>query len=51
VARSYESRFGVVVSFRVRAESLEEAREKVKELIEHGQAVHDGDVQWDWAQG
>ena len=45
----YESKFGVSVSFRVRAESLEEAREKVKELIEHGQAVHNADVQWDWA--
>jgi len=49
VSGLYESKFGVSVSFRVRAESLEEAREKVKELIEHGQAVHNADVQWDWA--
>ena len=41
----------VPVRFIVRADSLEEARDKVRQLIEHGKAVHNGDIQWEWTVG
>jgi hypothetical protein len=40
-------RFVVRVSFVVTADSLEAARSKVKQVIEHGEAVH-GEIEWDW---
>ena len=40
-------RFVVRVSFVVTADSLDAARSKVKQVIEHGEAVH-GEVEWDW---
>jgi len=39
-------RFVVRVSFVVTAESLDAARSKVKQVIEHGEAVH-GEIEWD----
>ena len=41
----------VPVRFFVRAESLEEARDKVRQVIEHGKADHNGDVEWEWSVG
>lgn len=42
--------FAVPVRFTVEAETLEEAREKVKILIEHGSSAHNGDVDWAWGK-
>ena len=42
-------RFAVPVTFMVTAESMEEAQEKVKQVIEHGQSLHNGDVEWVWS--
>jgi len=40
-------RFVVRVSFVVTAESLDAARSRVEQVIEHGKAVH-GEIDWDW---
>lgn len=42
--------FAITVRFLVDAETLEEAREKVKILIEHGRSAHDHEVDWEWSK-
>jgi len=42
--------FAVTVRFIVDAENLEEARERVKIVIEHGRSAHDVDVDWEWSK-
>ena len=44
-------RLPVPVRFNVQADSLEEARDKVRQLIEHGRAMHNGDIEWEWTVG
>jgi hypothetical protein len=50
VART-ANRLSVPVRFLVTADSLTEARDKVRQLIEHGKAVHNGDIDWEWTVG
>jgi hypothetical protein len=50
VAKVFKS-LPVPVRFFVRAETLEEARDIVRQLIEHGKAMHNGDVDWEWTIG
>jgi len=50
VART-ANRLSIPVRFLVTADSLAEAREKVRQLIEHGKAVHNGDIDWEWTVG
>jgi hypothetical protein len=44
-----KNRLLIPVRFLVRADSLEEGRDKIRQLIEHGKAMHNGDVDWEWA--
>ena len=46
-----QKRLAVPVRFFVNADSLEEARDRVRQVIEHGQAVHDPDIEWEWGVG
>lgn len=41
----------VPVRFFVEADSLEEARDKVRQVIEHGKAAHDPEIEWEWSVG
>jgi len=41
-------RFIVQIIFEVRADNLEDARQKVKQVIDHGRSFHNGDLEWDW---
>jgi hypothetical protein len=40
-------RFVLQVRFTVSAENLQQAREKVQQVLEHGEQVH-GHVLWEW---
>jgi hypothetical protein len=40
-------RFVLHVRFNVSAENLQEAREKVQQVLEHGELVH-GQIHWEW---
>lgn len=42
------NRYVIPVTFFVGAENAEEAQEKLRTLIEHGQSAHNGDVEWVW---
>lgn len=44
-------RLSVPVTFFVTSESLEEARDKVRQVIEHGKEFHNGDIEWEWSVG
>ena len=41
----------VPVRFFVKADSLEEARDKVRQVIEHGKEAHDPEIEWEWSVG
>ena len=44
-------RLPVQVRFFLTAESLEEARDKVRQVIEHGKVFHNGNIEWEWSVG
>ena len=46
-----QKRFPVPVRFSVNADSLEEARDRVRQVIEHGREAHDPDIEWEWSVG
>jgi hypothetical protein len=45
------NRLSIPVRFLVAADSLTEARDKVRQLIEHGKEAHNGDIDWEWTVG
>lgn len=46
-----QKRLLVPVRFLVKADSLEEARDKVRQVIEHGKEAHDPEIEWEWSAG
>lgn len=46
-----QKRLAVPVRFLVDADSLEEARNKVRQVIEHGKATHAPEIEWEWNVG
>lgn len=50
-AEQPQKKHPVPVRFFVKADSLEEARDKVRQVIEHGKEAHDPQIEWEWSVG
>jgi hypothetical protein len=46
-----QKKLPVPVRFLIKADSLEEARDQVRQVIEHGKETHDPEIEWEWSVG